>query len=96
MTAAHREAGILSALCRVAMAHRVVMAQEAARITMSTVHPAKVRRAAIMARAAMVHLRVVVAHKAITDKVDMALRVEARKAAMAAREATATATIAAA
>ena len=96
MTVAHREAGILRALCRVAMAHKAVMAQEAALITMSTVLHAKAYRAATMARVVMVHLQVVVVLRAITDKVDTVLRVEARKEAMVARAVTATATIAAA
>lgn len=52
-TVAHKEAGILKALCRAAMAAREDTAREAVLITMNTVPADTVLRAAIMARVAM-------------------------------------------
>ena len=97
MTVAHREAGILSALCRAVMAHKVAMAQEADLTMMSTVHLAMAHRAAIMARVAMDHLQDVAAHRetmVLREITVLHQVVEVHREAMAARAVTATATIA--
>ena len=97
MTVARKEAGIRRALCRAVTAHKVVMAQEAALITTSTVlHHATAHRAATTDKVVTAHQEA--AHKATgTDRAIMVLRqVVARRAAIAARAVTETATIAAA
>ena len=97
MTWVHQEAMVRRALCRVAMVHKVAMAQEADLTMMSTVHLAMAHRAAIMARVAMDHLQDVAAHRetmVLREITVLHQVVEVHREAMAARAVTATATIA--
>ena len=97
MIAVRKEAGIHKAQCRADMAVREVMVREAVLIMMSTVLHAMAHRAAIMDK--VVTALLVAAHKAtgIDNRADMVLRqVVVRRAAIAARAVTVTATIAAA